>query len=210
MKQNNSYKEKEQEIKLWVRDMDRIRTMLEGQAQLVQPRTFEMNWRYDLPDQSLKRNLQVLRLRQDQGVRLTYKGPGEEKEGVHIRPEIELTVNDFAAASHFLEALGYRVQMKYEKYRTSYLLGSILVTLDEMPYGDFVELEGPEPAEIHRLCLQLGLRWETRILESYTDLFDRMKNLLSLSFYDLIFENFRGDKPQLERLGLHPADAEAA
>lgn len=210
MKKNLSPHEQEQEIKLWVRDLERIRRAIDEQAELVQPRTFEINWRYDFPDQSLKRSLQVLRLRQDQGVRLTYKGPGEEKEGVHIRPEIELTVNDFAAASHFLEALGYRVQMKYEKFRTSYQLGDVLVTLDEMPYGDFVELEGPDPAEIHRLCLQLGLRWEARILESYTDLFDRMKNLLNLPFYDLIFENFHGEKPDLERLDLQPADIEAA
>jgi adenylate cyclase class 2 len=210
MNAKNSKRENEQEIKLWVRDLERIRRMMDEQAELAQPRTFEMNWRYDLPDQSLKRNLKVLRLRQDQGVRLTYKGPGEEREGVHIRPEIELTVNDFVAASHFLEALGYRVQMKYEKYRTTYKLGSVLVTLDEMPYGSFVELEGPDAAEIHSLCLQLGLNWEARILESYTDLFDRMRNLLSLPFYDLIFENFSGQKPQLERLDLHPADAQAA
>ena len=59
----------------------------------------------------------MLRLRRDSSVRLTYKGPGKTIDGVHLRKEIEFAASDFDAAQAFLEALGYQVQMIYEKYR---------------------------------------------------------------------------------------------
>ena len=35
------------------------------------------------------------------------------------------------------KSLGYVISMIYEKYRTTYELDGVLVTLDEMPCGDF-------------------------------------------------------------------------
>ena len=52
-------------------------------------------------------------------------------------------VSSFDNAKALLEALGYRVSVMYEKYRTTYDWGGCEVTLDEMPYGDFAEIEGP-------------------------------------------------------------------
>src|SRR5512133_854710 len=87
-------------------------------ANLVQPRTHELNYRFDTPDLSLTRTRQVLRLRQDQAVVVTYKGPSLQGQAVSMRKEIELVVDNFQAAKDLLEALGYQVAVLYEKYRT--------------------------------------------------------------------------------------------
>jgi len=63
----------------------------------------------------------------------------------------------------------------YEKYRTSYKLDGVLVTLDEMPFGNFSELEGPDAESIRRVAEKLGVNWEARIADSYTALFAHLK-----------------------------------
>lgn len=177
-------------------------------AHQVHPRLHETNLRFDTPDQQLTRSLRVLRLRQDNGVHLTYKGPSWTQEGVRVRQEIEIGVDDFNAARALLEALGYQVTVMYEKYRTSYRLDENLITLDEMPYGHFVEVEGPDPACIYAVCQRLGLDWEKRITESYLALFERLRAALGLSFRDLSFANFAGIQSPMRALEIYPADAQ--
>ncbi len=197
----------ELEVKYLIADLPAQRARLEALgAVCVQPRTFEQNLRFDTPAGDLTRTYQVLRLRQDQCARLTYKGPGEERDGVRLRQEIEFEVSDFEAARRFLEALGYRVNVRYEKYRATYDLGAVHVTLDELPYGDFLEIEGPTPQDIHAVSDQLGLRWDARIRESYLALFERARLTLGWPFSDLVFSCFEGMSAPLAPLGLPFAD----
>jgi adenylate cyclase class 2 len=122
---------------------------------------------------------------------LTFKGPSQIHEGVRIRQEIEFTVGDFNSARKFLEELGYLVVMIYEKYRTVYELDEAHITLDKLPYGDFVEIEGKDTASIHAVNQKIGLIWDNHVAYSYTVLFDQLRDKLDLPFRDLIFENFR-------------------
>jgi adenylate cyclase class 2 len=186
-----SKSDQELEVKFYLPDLPALRARLEAVgAQLVQPRVHETNLRFDTPSGDLTRGYRVLRLRQDTEARLTYKGPGELVDGVRSRQELEFTVSDFGTARHFLEALGYEVSVMYEKYRATYALRGVLVTLDEMPYGYFAEIEGPDGASIRKTAEVLGLDWEARILDSYIMLFDRLRERLGLSFRDLSFANF--------------------
>jgi adenylate cyclase class 2 len=201
-------KDQEIEIKLYLSDMPAFRRRIEQQgAELVEARLHEVNLRYDTPDGELTRTAQVLRLRQDNAAHLTYKGKGDTGGEVYIRREIEFTVGDFQAARAFLEALGYVINLMYEKYRTSYKLDGVLVTLDEMPFGNFSELEGPDAESIRRVAEKLGVNWEARITDSYTALFTRLKNGLGLTFRDLSFENFKGIAVSPQTLGVQPADS---
>jgi len=197
----------ELEVKYYLKDLSGLERRLKGLgAQLHQPRTHEVNLRFDTPQGELSRGLQVLRLRRDKTSRLTYKGPSQFQEGVRVRTEIEFEVSDFEAARALLEALGYRVAMMYEKYRASYELEQVEITLDEMPYGDFAELEGPDPGRIQEINRRLGLDWSARVSESYVVLFNQLVQRLGLDFRDLSFENFSGLKPTPEQLGVRPAD----
>ncbi len=200
-------RDQELEVKYLIADLPAQRIRLESLgAVCVQPRTFEQNLRFDTPDGRLTHTYQVLRLRQDQRARLTYKGPGEERDGVRLRREIEFEVDDFEAARRFLEALGYRVSVRYEKYRTTYDLGATHITLDELPYGDFLEIEGPTPREIRAVSDELGLRWDARIRESYLALFQRARLAQGWPFTDLVFSHFAQIQAPLAPLGLPFAD----
>ena len=94
----------------------------------------------------------------------------------------------------------------YEKYRMEYHLGDVLVTVDEMPYGFFTEIEGPDGETIQAAARQLGLDWKARIIDSYLMLFDHLKTTLELEFRDLSFENFKGLPVSAAQLGVISAD----
>jgi len=141
MPQNSLDKRKNQEleIKLHIININRIKDELSKiDCKLVRKRVLEKNFRFDTPDRRLSRAFQVLRLRFDTVARLTFKGPMQEEEGVRVRKEIEFTVSDFDAAYEFLQSLGYQVYMIYEKYRTVYKKGGLDVSVDELPYGNFI------------------------------------------------------------------------
>jgi adenylate cyclase, class 2 len=200
-------KDQELEIKLLVRDLAAVENRLKALgAKLQQARILEVNLRFDTPQGELSKSFKALRLRKDHQARLTYKGPSETQEGVRVRTEIEFVVDDFEAASNFLLALGFQILMIYEKYRSVYNYRGVSVTLDELPYGKFVEIEGPDPAIIRQVNQDLELDWECKIPESYLMLFNRICQKEGLQNRDLSFEDF-ADRDLAERvLDIKPAD----
>jgi adenylate cyclase class 2 len=199
--------DQELEIKFYLTDMPGLQARLEALgARLLVPRGHELNLRFDTPAGDLSHSYQALRLRQDSAARLTYKGPGQIVGGVRARREIEFIVSDFDAARSLFEALGYQVYLIYEKYRATYELGGVLAVLDELPFGYFAELEGPDAESIRRAAARLSLDWEARSLDSYTTLFDNLRLALGLTFTDLTFENFKGLNISAQNLALRPAD----
>jgi adenylate cyclase class 2 len=203
MAQNNQ----EIEVKFYIADLPAVEARLEGLgAHMVHGRTYEINLRFDTPQGDLLRQYQVLRLRQDSRARLTYKGPAQTLEGARARQEIEFTVSDFSSARAFLEALGYQMIMMYEKYRTTYEVEGIEILLDEMPYGSFLEIEGPDPAAMQRFAQALQLDWECAAPDSYTAMFEKLRMRLGFTFRDLSFANFATYHVTTDDLGLRAAD----
>ena len=217
------------EAKFYVRDLKKIEVCLQGlEAHLIQARVLEKNLRFDLPDGGLRSKGQVLRLRQDTEAKLTYKGSGTSAQGIVNRAEIEFVVEDFDLAKNFLEALGYQKFFQYNKYRTTYTLesGSLLpqipkdarkgtrasgiqschIMLDELPYGNFVEIEGEDIDAIHAAADKLKLNMQAAISQSYSALFEKVHKALGLTFTDLTFANFEGLPISPEYLHVQPAD----
>ena len=196
------------EAKFFVQDLSRIKSQLEKlEAQLIQERVLETNIRFDLPGATLRAQGRVLRLRRDTDVRLTYKSASTNEQGVLSREEIEFVVEDHEKAKRFLEALGYEKLVYYEKYRTTYEWNNIHIMLDELPCGDFVEIEGEPLESIRQVADQLSLNWETAIATSYSALFERVQRALKLSFQDLSFANFEDIQVKASDLGVLTADA---
>ena len=182
----------ENEIKVHTPDLEAVAARLVAAgAQLTAPRVFERNVRYESADQAFTQRGIVLRLRQDARVRLTYKEPGTIKDGALLRFEAEVTVDNFDTMDLILRRLGFQPYVVYEKYRTTYELGTAEIVLDEMPYGHFIEIEA-ESSVIDATLNTLGLQDRPRILMSYLMLFSQVKAALDLSFHDLTFANFDG------------------
>ena len=189
-----SHNNLEVEVKFLVPDLAAFRERLQtAGAQLQQGRIYEHNIRYDNAWNGLLSRARLLRLRQDKIARLTFKGePAETVESeVKVREELEIEVSDFATAAAILERIGFEQRQVYEKYRETFRFEEVEVVLDEMPFGNFVELEGEEQA-IRRAADKLALDWERRILDNYLALMSRLKAHHNLPFEDLTFDNFAG------------------
>ena len=217
------------EAKFYVRDLKQLESRIQKlDAHLMQPRILETNLRFDLPDGGLRSKGQVLRLRQDIEAKLTYKGASKSEQGIVNRTEIEFVVEDFEKAKLFLEVLGYQKLFQYDKYRTTYVLESgssshsqgvlskiheqahgfhtCQIMLDELPYGNFVEIEGEDIESIHAIANKLNLNLNASIQASYSTLFEHVCQTLGLTFTDLTFENFAGINVLPEHLQVQPAD----
>jgi adenylate cyclase class 2 len=182
----------EVEVKFWVAEHTAVRQhLLAREATLSKPRVFERNLRLDTPDQQLLQKRQLLRVRQDTAVTITFKSEPVtlSDSEAKVREEIEFQASDLDTAVLLFQRLGYSPVQVYEKYRETFQLGAVEVVLDELPFGNFVELEGPETA-IKATAVQLGLDWERRLLTNYLALMAQLQVHHRLPFHDLTFANF--------------------
>lgn len=190
----------EQEVKFYLNDQKAFEErLISAGARLKLPRSLEINLRFDTPDRRLSSSFQALRLRQDKICRLTWKGAGDPAGEVSAREELEVEVSDLGTTRAILEGLGFEIMLVYEKYRSAYMLGDVEISLDEMPFGNFCEVEGPDIESIRKSAEMLGLAWVNRSTLSYLALFNNLKIKLGLSLRDLTFEAFKD-------IGVNPGD----
>jgi adenylate cyclase, class 2 len=199
--------DQETEVKFHVRNIKKIELrLLALGAELIQTRVHEINYRYDLPDGSLKSSGRVLRLRNDNRACLTFKGPSTLIDGIFSRQEFEFTVSSFETAQQFLRALGYVQILIYEKYRSTYEMKDCHIMLDELPYGDFVEIEGADTSTIREISSQIGLSFDSAVGAGYSRIFENYNSRYGFPASDLTFEAFNGKKPTAEELNVRAAD----
>ncbi len=190
------------EAKFYIADLQKLKERLISQgARLIEPRILEINLRFDTPENKFLQERRVLRLRKDRGAHLTYKDDARLDNGAQVRREIEFDVSNFDLARQFLEVLGYKVVVIYEKYRAVYELYDTEVMLDELPFGNFCEIEGKDVDLLQKVAQALELNWLNSIPISYLALFDSLRNRKSLKVDQLTFQAFEG-------LTINPADLE--
>lgn len=162
----------ERELKFAAVDHNELRSRLEAlEAENQGASALEENWIYDRASHLADAG-SLLRLRYDRrGVRFTFKGPARFEGSVKIRVEHETEVGDGETLRRILESLGYKQVRRYQKYREEWLLGSVMISLDHTPIGDFVEVEGDECETVARRLLlgpdQAEHRNYLRLYEDY-------------------------------------------
>lgn len=204
---NNNLIPLEIEVKFYLSDKKSFEDRLHHfGAQLTHARVFEANYRFDTPELQLSHAHRVLRLRRDENSIITFKGPSFPQDGATAREEIEFQVSDFDAARQLLEALGFKESVRYEKWRTTYLLEDLEITLDEMPFGNFTEIEGGDSSQIQRIAARLALDWSARINASYMMLFEQVKKSKKMDIANLTFDAFLNLSVSADDLGVRVAD----
>ncbi|MCC7118825.1 MAG: class IV adenylate cyclase [Anaerolineales bacterium] len=194
------------EAKFYAPNFRKIKAQLTAlNATLIQPRTHEINLRFDTFKRELRKQGKVLRLRQDQSAKLTFKGPSQSAQGVASRQEIEFEIADFAAGQKLIEALGFEVVFFYEKHRAIYELNNTQIMLDEMPYGNFVEIEGRSLKSVQKTARLLELDLSKAVKVSYHALFERVASAMKLNADALSFKTFKRRKPTEKELGVEKA-----
>jgi adenylate cyclase class 2 len=167
----------ETEVKIPVTNLSVVRGRLAASAgACVQPAEREINVLFDRVDGRLKAAGSVLRVRRYGGRWvLTYKGPSTYRGAVREREELELEVADGEVLAAVFAHLGLEPDLRYEKDREVWRLGSVEVVLDHTPLGDFVEIEGRE-ADILRAAAALGLDPADAVRGSYVRLWERRRS----------------------------------
>ncbi|MFN2303944.1 MAG: class IV adenylate cyclase [Anaerolineales bacterium] len=197
----------EREIKFYLQNLEAIRERLRiCGAEETRPRMLERNLRLDTADKSLQKEGRLLRLRQDDQVWVTFKANARTDGGVIARTEIEFRADDFVVVRKLFEALGYQVVVIYEKYRQVFTIGDVEVTLDELPFGHFMEIEASSNILIEGVAQMLGLDWSKGLATNYLGLFAIAKRNADLQFNDLTFDNFAGLHLDYQALEVEPAD----
>lgn len=161
----------ETEVKLKVDDFGPVRERLERLGGRLKERVEDERdalFRPVADPQALEGRVLRLRIMGDGGM-LTYKGPATFERDVKRREELQTTVGDAAMMRAILERLGYEVRFEYGKSREYWDLRGLTVSLDAMPFGTYVEVEG-EASELERAVADLGLAGAERVREGYPQL----------------------------------------
>lgn len=197
--QEESFQEPlEIEVKFHLQDTANLQRHIAATGAVSRGRFFETNHRFDDSNDSLLKSASLLRLRQDDCARLTYKAkPRQADTRFKINQEYEVIVNDFETMTRILDRLGFRRRQVYEKWRETFVLNNTLLCIDTMPFGNFLEIEGTREAII-RLAARLGFDWELRILANYLEIFALIKRRFNLPFNDVTFRNFESVQIDIE------------
>jgi adenylate cyclase, class 2 len=162
------------EIKLRVSLEPEVRERIAAAGgRLLHDREFEDNRVFDFPDGRLLHRGEMLRIRiLERGVILTFKGPGRVENGKKAREETEslLAPSEAGAITQIIERIGMTQAFRYQKYRTTWEIKGLHLTLDETPIGIFLELEG-DSASIDSVAALLGYTPAEYIAASYRDLY---------------------------------------
>jgi adenylate cyclase, class 2 len=184
----------EVEVKFYLPDPEPFQRRLPAYGAELVSRAPETNIRFENQDNSLHAQKILLRLRHSDTVTLTYKSkPPVPDPDFKVHHEIEVIISDFEAMRWILESIGFHPAQVYEKIRATWRINTTLLCLDQMPYGDFIEIEG-KPDNIRQVAKDLGFEWKDRILFNYLEIFEILKKQLGLQFSDVTFDHFKNVK----------------
>jgi adenylate cyclase, class 2 len=146
----------EKKFRLTKRQRDTVLKRLPEIGATLHREEFEENTLYrgeNLTDASC-----ILRLRRVGGrATLTYKKRLPSPAAIKHQREDETGVIDPEAMESILDALGFTPALVYEKRRQTWLLGKTEIAVDVLPFGLFMEIEGPVNG-IRAVERRLGLK----------------------------------------------------
>jgi adenylate cyclase class 2 len=179
----------EREIKLRFDDAETARAaIMQAGATPVRSRRLQEDCLLDTSDEDLRRQRCVLRVRVESGRSLlTFKGPVQPST-MKMREELETVVGDGSLLVHVLEALGFHVWFRYQKYREEFALDDVIVALDETPVGTFVEIEGGDRG-IAGTAEALGRGPGDYLIDSYRRLYMIDCEARGVPIGDMLFED---------------------
>ena len=189
----------ETEVKFFLKDIVTIRNSIAELGADSLGRVFETNILFEDKNNSLLSKESLLRLRKDTKTTLTFKSQPPVKDNqCKILKELEVEVSDCTTMKHILESIGFHNALIYEKWRETFVLKSTNFCIDTMPFGDFLEIEGPKK-DLKRLASAINMEWRKRSILNYHEIFTCIKEQLNLSFTDVTFSNFTNVNVDLSR-----------
>lgn len=180
----------EKEIKVKVADPKTLLERLLRDGAVILNKSKEKTIRLDTPNMDLEKRGVFLRVRSGSKNTITMKEKIGEDKNIRSRKETEFEIGDVDQMAYILEKLGFTFIRIMEKYRINLQYKGAVLSIDEMPFGMYLEIEGTEE-EVGKIATELGYSENDRILETYWGLFEEYKKENSLTGDNIVFpENY--------------------
>ncbi len=148
---------------------------------------FEEDLYFNSPVRDFRKSDEALRIRRDdEGVKITYKGPKIDKE-TKTREEVEIKVDDYEKAVELLSRLGFVTVRKVAKRRRIYSIEDVTICFDDVEgLGTFVEIEVKSDdlesakRKVFEVAKRLGFDPSNSIRKSYLELLEESTDVFRL------------------------------
>lgn len=179
------YQDIELEYKFLVKDRQVLIEVLNKKIPPDKKRQYQSNVMFDNSQglmQITDGRVRVRTLGADGKKVLTYKKPLPSENGAKREIEYEIKFTDETTQiEKILEAMEFIPSTSYERYQTKWVIDGVHVTLDEYPFGDFVEIEGKKEA-IEKIALELGFVLSDGLIKPIDTLFQEWRKSNGLPF----------------------------
>lgn len=168
---------KEIELKFKVKNFKGVRSKLKKlDAKLVWCGQ-EQSYFFDTPQNTLKNNKKVLRIKKQDKITLTFKDKSANGDKKYkIAYEHEIVIDDIKTAKEILKGLGFIQWFEYTKYREHWKLKDAVVELDTLENHYFVEIEASKK-RINELAQLLGFDWSQSTSKNYLEILKEIKSV---------------------------------
>lgn len=190
----------ETEVKFKILDVDKIIEQLKALGAKHINTEHQKTIRFDDQNKSLENKGIFIRVRSGKDNTLTMKIKNKDlvKENFFVREELETTVGDINTVGSIIKILGFLDEFIMEKYRMNWNYQDAKISIDEMPFGFFMEIESSNVETINLIADKLNLKGEDRFVVTYWDLFDEYKKANNINETNIVFEKDYSSK--LEKL----------
>jgi adenylate cyclase class 2 len=162
----------EKKYRLGPADREAVIAALKEEGAEFVSREFEENTIYS--NDVLRAKGSIVRIRKtDLRSLLTFKRRIENEFDIKRQIEHETEISDPSAVEAIIAELGLKPVLVYEKYRDTWRFRSVEIVLDELPFGNYMEIEG-SITEIKEAEMFLGLEGLETEHETYPRLTARL------------------------------------
>ena len=181
----------EKEIKVKVANYKDLLERLLRDGAFILNKSKEKTFRLYTPNMDLEKRGVFLRVRSGSKNTITMKEKIGEDKNVRSRKETEFEINDVDKMAYIFEKLGFTYIRIMEKYRVNLQYKGAVLSLDEMPFGMFLEIEGTEE-QIETITTELGYSANDKVLGTYWDVFEEYQKENNLTGENIVFpENYK-------------------
>lgn len=132
----------------------------------------------------------IVRIRKTgQRTLLTYKRRIENQFDVKQQIEHESEISDPEAMRAIIAELGLKPVLVYEKYRDTWRFRSVEIVIDELPFGDYMEIEGSITA-----IKEAEILLDLETLETEHETYPRLTAELGETVGDIREARFKGNR----------------
>ena len=188
MSNQNSDKHLEIEVKFQIQDPGLLEQLiLSIGGRVKHEEVFQRTVRFDTPEKELEKMGIFMRVRVGEKNVMTVKKKKSSADSNYFeRNEWETEIGDPEILIDMLKTLGFSRLLIMEKYRKSYDLDGVTISIDRLPFGNFIETEG-EKGKIEETIKALKLDQTSRVTVTYWDLHDAYNREHGLTEENIVF-----------------------